>query len=196
MANAWPRILLLMATTAAGGCAAVPAGVKVASLVGDGISYATTGKSLTDHLISGAMHRDCALFRIVEGESICRADASVSPDSEGHDKPPAAVMVDAATVAPPPLPASYLVVGSFADPRHAERCRYQYRKFHASEAQDQKAFGTRYRVVVGPLADDNLEIVRRQLSANGKVRPWRLVLCPSTLAPPPCSAPAATVAQN
>lgn len=196
MANAWPRILLLIAATAGGGCAAVPAGVKIASLVGDGISYATTGKSLTDHLISGAMHQDCALLRIVEGESICRSGASVSPDSEDHNKQPAAVVVDAVSVAPPPLPASYLVVGSFVDPQNAARCRYQYREFHASQAQDRKAIGTRYRVVVGPLAKNNLEVVRRQLSANGKVRPWRLVLCPTTLAPPPCSTPAATVAQN
>ena len=194
MANAWPPVLLLSAATVAGGCAAVPAGVKIASLVGDGISYVTTGKSLTDHLISGAMHQDCALLRIVEGESICRSGDSIDPDNKQQAS--AVTAADAPRSTPPPLPASYLVVGSFTDPQHAKRCRYRYREFHAGQAQDRNDATPRYRVIVGPLSEDRLEVVRRQLVAYGDVRPWRLALCPGTLAPPPCSAPPTTVAQN
>jgi hypothetical protein len=198
VANRWPPIVLL-ATALCGGCAAVPVGVKVASLVGDGISYAATGKSLTDHLISGAMHRDCALLRVVQGDSICRRDDSESPDKEAHPAPvvEGAALASAAP-APAPIPAAvdYLVVGSFADPLHAKRWQMRYQAFHAMLARDRTAAASRIRVVIGPLTADGLNVARRRLKAFGADKPWRLTLCPTTLTAPPCSASAATVAQN
>jgi len=55
---------------------AVPPSVQIASWVADGISYIATQKSLTDHGISLLAQRDCALWRGVKGEAICR-----DPDS-------------------------------------------------------------------------------------------------------------------
>ncbi len=55
---------------------AVPPSVQIASWVADGISYIATQKSLTDHGISFLAQRDCALWRGVKGEAICR-----DPDS-------------------------------------------------------------------------------------------------------------------
>ncbi len=51
------------------GCGLPPA-VTVVSLVASGVSYVTTGKSVTDHGISMVLQKDCALLRGFEGD-IC-----------------------------------------------------------------------------------------------------------------------------
>lgn len=50
----------------------MPPSLQIASWVADGISYVVTQKSLTDHGISFLAQRDCALWRGVKGEAICR----------------------------------------------------------------------------------------------------------------------------
>ena len=57
------------------GCALPPA-FTIASLAVDVASYASTGKTVTDHGISMVMQKDCALLRGLQGE-IC-----VEPDPE------------------------------------------------------------------------------------------------------------------
>jgi hypothetical protein len=52
------------------GCA-IPPAVSIASLVADGASYVSSGKSVTDHGISALFGEDCALLRIFDGK-ICR----------------------------------------------------------------------------------------------------------------------------
>ncbi len=59
--------------TVLSGCA-VPPAITIASLVADVASYASTGKTVTDHGISLVVGQDCALLRGLEGE-IC-----VEPD--------------------------------------------------------------------------------------------------------------------
>lgn len=54
-----------------GGCA-LPLPVKIASWAIDGISYVATQKSVTDHGISLAMEKDCALLRGVTEGQVCR----------------------------------------------------------------------------------------------------------------------------
>jgi len=56
-------------TAVLSGCA-VPPAITIASLVADVASYASTGKTLTDHGISMVLQKDCALLRGLEGE-IC-----------------------------------------------------------------------------------------------------------------------------
>jgi len=58
------------------GCALPPA-VTVASLVADGVSFATTGKGTADHAISALANEDCALLRAVEGKAVCDPDGEV-----------------------------------------------------------------------------------------------------------------------
>ena len=60
-------------TVVLSGCA-VPPAITIASLVADVASYASTGKTVTDHGISLVVGQDCALLRGLEGE-IC-----VEPD--------------------------------------------------------------------------------------------------------------------
>lgn len=55
-----------------GGCVLPPA-ISIASLALDLGSFAATGKSATDHVISGVAGKDCRMFGILEGE-ICREE--------------------------------------------------------------------------------------------------------------------------
>ena len=53
------------------GCG-LPIGVTIASWAIDGISLATTEKSVSDHGISAVAQKDCAIWRIFKGDPICR----------------------------------------------------------------------------------------------------------------------------
>lgn len=64
---------------ALGGCLPLP--ITIASTAFSGVSYLTSGKSTTDHVLSATMHQDCALTRPVVGEPICR---DIGPGGEGR----------------------------------------------------------------------------------------------------------------
>lgn len=70
----------------AGGCLPLP--ITIASTTFAGISYMTSGKSTTDHVLSATMEKDCALTRPIIGEPFCR---DIGPNGEGR--------TDAVTVA-------------------------------------------------------------------------------------------------
>ena len=44
----------------------------VQSTIATGISYVTTGKTISDHAISSAASQDCKLFNIVQGKPVCQ----------------------------------------------------------------------------------------------------------------------------
>ncbi len=71
------RIWLTSLLVLLGGCA-VPPAIQMASLVADGFSYVATGKSVTDHGISMVAGEDCAVFRAVKDEAICREEGQDS----------------------------------------------------------------------------------------------------------------------
>lgn len=52
--------------------------MTIASTAISGISYLTTGKSSTDHVISAAIEQDCALTRPIVGEEVCK---DIDPNS-------------------------------------------------------------------------------------------------------------------
>ncbi len=60
-----------------GGCS-LPAPLKFVSWVADGIAYLTTEKSVTDHGISLVARQDCALWRGIKGEQICRDEGGTA----------------------------------------------------------------------------------------------------------------------
>jgi len=65
------RYLMISAVLVlAGGCA-LPVPLQIASWAASGLSYATTGKSLSDHAVSAVADEDCALHRIALGKHIC-----------------------------------------------------------------------------------------------------------------------------
>ncbi len=62
---------------------AVPPAIQLASLALDGVSYATTGKSVTDHAISNVTNQDCAMLRSLQGDNICsdkQVEVAMLPD--------------------------------------------------------------------------------------------------------------------
>lgn len=75
---------------ALGGCA-VPVALTVATLALDGISWVTTGKSSTDHVLSAAANKDCRVTRALQGQPICAdtqlAFASTSGAHTGEQWP-------------------------------------------------------------------------------------------------------------
>jgi len=52
------------------GCAVSPT-VDAVSWTVDGVSYFLTGKSMTDHAMSIAAGKDCAMTRVIKGEAAC-----------------------------------------------------------------------------------------------------------------------------
>lgn len=93
------RILLAAIVAAAlSGCAPVINPVTVVSLIFDGISYATTGKGPTDHVISGVTDRDCAMYRTLFDEPVC---APRDADVDRIEKAEAPETFDEALRAPP-----------------------------------------------------------------------------------------------
>jgi hypothetical protein len=68
------RIAILFVPFVMAGCAAaLPPQLALVSQAADGVSYVFTGKSSTDHIVSAAFSRDCAVIRMVQGEAICKA---------------------------------------------------------------------------------------------------------------------------
>ena len=149
-----PRLVFLaLAALLPEGCALPPA-VTLASLAADGVSYATTGKSVSDHGISAATGNDCALMRpVFTGKALCQIDTT-----RGKDVP---VETGHAAVARPgapalALPASakdrYVQVGSFRDVQNAARLAARYADLKP-DVRPVDAGGVRYyRVRVGPLS--------------------------------------------
>jgi hypothetical protein len=62
---------MTLAPLVLGGCL-LPASVQIASLIADGVSLVTTDKTLSDHGLSAITNRDCAVWRAVNGEEVCR----------------------------------------------------------------------------------------------------------------------------
>ena len=70
------RIAIFLAPFLLAGCALPPV-VTLASLAADGVSYAATGKSTTDHALSAVAGEDCALLRAIKEEAVCKPDGDV-----------------------------------------------------------------------------------------------------------------------
>jgi len=66
--------IVCIAALSVSGCAALPASVQMASLALDGISFVVSKKSVTDHVVSIAMQKDCALWRGLTEDQLCYPD--------------------------------------------------------------------------------------------------------------------------
>lgn len=74
------------------GCAFVPPQLALLGYAADGVSYAASGKSTTDHALSAALERDCRVLRVVQQERICRSEpdagevVALKVDDSGDDR--------------------------------------------------------------------------------------------------------------
>ena len=69
-------IVLLALALMLGGCVGPPA-LTIVSLFSNAASYAFTEKSVTDHGLSLAAHRDCAMWRVFTEGTVCREQEPV-----------------------------------------------------------------------------------------------------------------------
>lgn len=69
-------VVLIGLASGVAGCVLPPA-LSIASLVADGVSVASSGKTVTDHAISLLAHEDCRMWRLLLGKPICQADTTV-----------------------------------------------------------------------------------------------------------------------
>ncbi len=63
--------ILLLLPLALSACA--PTAVTLFSLTAGGVSYATTGKGITDHALSEVTQADCAMHRALRDQPVCTA---------------------------------------------------------------------------------------------------------------------------
>jgi hypothetical protein len=68
----------------AGGCAGAAA-VSAVSYGADGVALVDSGKTTTDHLASMVSKKDCALWRIVRNQRVCRERDGEDPYKVDYD---------------------------------------------------------------------------------------------------------------
>jgi hypothetical protein len=66
----------LMAIIGYGGPAVqLAAQVDRIKLIGDGVAYVGTGKTISDHALSMAMHADCRVLNVVTHDAVCEKNS-------------------------------------------------------------------------------------------------------------------------
>lgn len=101
-----PRMIAVLALVLATAACAPPAGFVALS----GLSYASSGKGISDHAMSVMSERDCAVLRAVRGEQIC---VSLGDEDRGSlmtmiDGKPPAQSLDPANAGHSTVPAAGL----------------------------------------------------------------------------------------
>ena len=173
------RYLWVVVPALLSGCGLPPA-VVIASYAADGVSYIGTGKSVTDHGLSAATGRDCALFRVVKAKPICTDEptrrASPAPVEPGLH----------ATLPPGAAPAKsiaarrhYLVLGSFANLRNAERLAESSHDGSVAIVTASVDGRVIHRVVAGPLSDGELARLRQHFEVADESRAWEIAALPA-----------------
>ncbi|MGO8914705.1 MAG: SPOR domain-containing protein [Stellaceae bacterium] len=163
---------MLLPPLLAAGCA-VPPAVTIASFAADGVSYLTTGKSVTDHGISIATGHDCALLRPVFADKpVCdttlTAHAKEVPVEIGQAATTRPSLAAAAPV-PEPAPVAgtrYVTVGSFLNPDNAARAASRYAGLTVTVVPAEIQGRHFHRVVVGPLSGEAAAALKLQLVAQ------------------------------
>lgn len=172
------RYLWMVVPALLSGCG-LPAAVTIASYAADGVSYIATGKSVSDHGISAVTGRDCALFRIIKGKSICKDEPAQRAD-------PAPVEIgQRATLPPEEKPVKsiamrrhYLVLGSFAVLRNAERFAEMSHDGSVVVVTARVDGRVTHRVVAGPLSEGEIARLRHRLADEDQPRTWEIAALP------------------
>jgi cell division septation protein DedD len=170
MGKAWSLVTFLVAIPALGGCALPPAMV-VASYSADVVSYAATGKTVTDHAYSAIARSDCSFIRILRDKPIC-VDTP-DPPAAPHQLAAAPASTLAET-APPPARERYVVIGSFLETSNAEHTRARYAAFHSAIVPALVHGKHFHRVVAGPLSPREEARLKEKLVADApELKPAR-----------------------
>jgi hypothetical protein len=185
------RYLFVLAPILLSGCA-IPPALSIASYAIDAISYAATGKSISDHGISMAAGRDCATWRLIKGENPCKGEptevANPAPFDEGQQATlptgEPAPLVAGATPAQVPRQ-RYLVLGSYETRGPADQIASEFSDTKITVFEVQVSGHISHRVVAGPLNDIEVAELQQRLVSHDGQRAWevnQLALAPE---PPP-----------
>ena len=196
-----PRLLpVLLFTLFTTGCS-IP--IQVASLVADGISLFTTEKTVSDHGISMAMDKDCAVWRGLGGDEICKDKGAVMTASRsGPAASPAAAgrrvytqvesvekEVLSAIPAAKPGQASqgggekgglHFVLASFSIRGNAEKLVRLNAGLSPKVVTVKVKNRAMHRVVVGPFTPERRKTTRKRLADSGFASAWGIHLQPAT----------------
>ncbi len=152
-------VMLSLSGFALASCAMPPV-LVVASYSADVVSYAATGKTVTDHAYSAIARSDCSFVRVLREKPICVDElAPNAAVAQAQPQPPAA---------PPVAPArdTYVTIGSFHDQANAERAAAHcapYRAVLVAVTVHGEPF---HRVVAGPLTHDEAAALKGGLVAS------------------------------
>lgn len=179
------RYLLVLAPILLSGCG-IPPAITIASYVINGISYAATGKSVSDHGISAVAGRDCATWRVIKGENVCKGDpserADPAPVDEGQQATlptgePAPMVASASSTSPSTAAVPrqrYLVLGSYDDRASADDIAKQFSDTKVTVFEVKVNGRVAHRVVAGPLSDIEVADLRDRLVSHDGQRAWEV----------------------
>ena len=182
------------------GCA-IPPALTIASLAVNAMSYAATGKSITDHGLSAMVGEDCALWRVVADRKICQenqaepagpAVAKAAPDlpqlaslaDTAPDLPKVPALAAAAIDATLPARAverpfvtearRFLVLGSFINRDNAKHLAASLRGVETTIVAAARGDAIFNRVIAGPLDDAGVNALSERMVLEAGVRPWEI----------------------
>jgi len=177
--------LFVLAPIFLSGCG-IPPAITIASYVINGMSYAATGKSVSDHGISAIAGRDCATWRVIKGENPCKGDpterADPAPIEDGQQATlptgePAPMVASAGPASP--LPAAtprqrYLVLGSYDNRASADEIAAQFSDSKVTVFEVTVNGRVAHRVVAGPLNDVEVADLRDRLVSHDGQRAFEV----------------------
>jgi len=169
--QAKPGIWLVLAVPILLGACAVPLPVTIASTVIDGISFMTTKKTIPSHGLSMVSGKDCAFYRGLMNEPICkdrdgRIIAFVEDwEKTGHPGKPATNAVSAN--AAPADGRLYYVLGTFATAKNAKDLAGMVTDLSASVIRTRPKGKSVYHVVVGPIGPGQKKDVQKSIASAG-----------------------------
>jgi SPOR domain len=169
------------------GCA-IPPALTIASFAVNAVSYAATGKSVSDHGLSAIVGEDCALWRVLADRKICRDDqaepagpavAATVPESP---KAPALAEAETDTELPAravefasvPEARRFLVLGSFLNRDNATHLAASLGGVETTIVAVAKDGSTFHRVIAGPLDDAGAKALNERMVLQAGVRPWEI----------------------
>jgi hypothetical protein len=177
----------LMPILASLGACAIPPALTVLSFATNAVSYAATGKSVSDHGISAVLGEDCALWRVLADRKICTPEspAVAGPASGGADaqlhKAPAVAdsgtgkpVTEPVQLAAAPKAGRFLVLGAFIDESNAQHFAASVDGVASSIIAVDLYGTTFYRVIAGPLDDAGVKGVRERMALVAAVPPWEI----------------------
>jgi hypothetical protein len=165
MRRTWSVLTVVIAALALGSCALPPA-VVVASYSADIVSYAATGKTVTDHAYSYVARSDCSFIRVLKLKPICVDEPGNVPEKID--------VADASVPARKPVHDRRVQIGSFLDPARAERAQARYAEFNAIVVPVTVNGQHFHRVIAGPLSPEEATALNEKLATAVAFVPRRI----------------------